>query len=310
VDLVVNIATSGRPDLLKRTLESLSACQLPPNYRETVVVENGPRSSADAVVSAVRPDLRARYMYVSTGNKSASLNAALSTLDDCLIFLTDDDVKFAPQALSAYADAAKSAGRGHFFGGPTSADYDVPPPKWLLDYLPWSAKGWESSGSSDMSGPDTGQMRYLGFNWAAFAADLRDAGGFNPNFGPGSPSGSTGQETEMQVRLVKKGLKTVYVPEARVWHYVPVDRCSPQWVISRSYRHGLQEGLMSPREHAGFWIFPPWWAARNYLKSIARDWRWSLARRPDKRFNAKNRRSFDCGLMVGLARNVAKRGSK
>ncbi len=41
MDIVINIATSGRSDLLKRTLNSLAGCQLPAGYAETVVVENG-----------------------------------------------------------------------------------------------------------------------------------------------------------------------------------------------------------------------------------------------------------------------------
>ena len=60
-DFVVNIATSGRPELLRRTLESLKECEEPVGYRETVVVENGPRGGAEAVVRAARSWLNVRY---------------------------------------------------------------------------------------------------------------------------------------------------------------------------------------------------------------------------------------------------------
>ena len=65
---------------------------------------------------------------------------------------------------------------------------------------------------------------YLGCNWAAFTGDLRAAGGFDANFGPGSPTGATGQEAEMQERLLARGVRQVDVPDALVWHYVPEER--------------------------------------------------------------------------------------
>ena len=54
--VTVLIPTHGRPTLLGRTLASLGACRLPAAYAETVVVENGSRAGAEAVVAeAARP---------------------------------------------------------------------------------------------------------------------------------------------------------------------------------------------------------------------------------------------------------------
>ena len=51
---------------------------------------------------------------------------------------------------------------------------------------------------------------FLGANWAAFARDLKEVGGFDPWFGPGSATGSTGQEQTMQRRLLGAGLHGRY----------------------------------------------------------------------------------------------------
>ena len=117
--LVVIIATSGRPDLLTRTLESLGKCTLPPGFAETIVVENGPASGAKQVVESGPPVLNLRYLYLAHGNKSAALNAALETLGDCLIVFTDDDVRVNAAVLTAYAEAADGAVRDIFSAGPS-----------------------------------------------------------------------------------------------------------------------------------------------------------------------------------------------
>ncbi len=199
MDLIVNIATTGRPDLLRRTLQSLAKCHLPVNYKETVVIENGPRCGAEDVVQAAHPLLNVRYMYAPQANKSAALNAALATARNCLIFYTDDDVTLDPGILQSYSDAAEKADAGKYFGGPADVEYESPPPLWLRPYLPRSAAGWQWAGDPNcVDVPD-----FLGFNWAAFATDLRAAGGFDANRGPGAPSGSTGQESDMLRRLLR-----------------------------------------------------------------------------------------------------------
>jgi GT2 family glycosyltransferase len=297
LDVVINIATSGRPDLLARTLKSLSACELPAGYRETVVVENGPRCGAEEVVRNAPPILNARYMYTSRANKSAAMNGVLKTLGDCLIIYLDDDVRLAPRTILAYTETAQREGPENFYGGPLNIDYDSPPPQWLKEYMPKSATGWELSGREQR----VSSAVFLGGNWAAFSQTLRSAGGFSLDRGPGSRVGCTGEETEMQRLLLSKGLSGIYVPAARVWHYVPSDRCTPEWTLQRNFLNGMQEGARAAGHGRPLGI-PPWWIVSRYFKGIVRSTTWSLSRDPKLRFRAKNRRSYDRGLICGVWR--------
>ena len=99
---------------------------------------------------------------------------------------------------------------------------------------------------------------FLGANWAAFASDLKEVGGFDPWFGPGSATGSTGQEQAMQRRLLGAGLHGRYVPHAEVWHWNPKDRCSPRWALHRAYRNGVKYGLQArlPADTVRVWGYP------------------------------------------------------
>lgn len=230
--LTVLIPTHGRPTLLERTLDSLAQCLLPGNYVELVVIENGSRAGAKELVRSLPDRLNARYMHRSRGNKSYALNEALESIDDGLVVFFDDDVEIQSGTLDAYADAAMEHGRGHFFGGTVQVNREKEPPTWVEPSLPDSARGYVADGSRE-------GKYYLGFNWAAYSRDLKRLGGFDPQFGPGAPTGATGQETEMQERLRVAGIAPVDVPGAVVSHYVPKENCTVRWMLSRKYRAGL-----------------------------------------------------------------------
>ncbi len=291
--LSVAIATAGRPDLLRRTLQSLAACTKPAGYFETVVVENGTRGQAEQVVAEFRSSLNARYLYVARANKSAALNAALESGNFGLVFFTDDDVWVESETLAAYERAAREIAGGCFFGGATVAEYEAPPPEWLVNYLPRSAREWHWQGpGNEVTGPG-----FLGFNWAAFASDLRAAGGFDVSRGPGTES--TGQETDMQRRLLASGLKGIYVGEAVVRHFVSARQCSPQWVIERKYRHGIEMGRLSAANRPAIFGYPLW-IVRRWCKGVALGGLAAVAGTPRTRLEARIKQSYNRGMVEGL----------
>lgn len=240
--MTILIATAGaRPDLLRRTLESLAACDAPRNLQRTVIIENGPTPRCAKIVET----FGATYLHEPVGNKSAALNIAMRDITDGLVFFSDDDVTLAPRTLTGYERAAAEQGDGYYFGGPVEPDYlGEPPPPWLVRFLPASARGWRAP----RGGVIDGVSPFLGFNWAAWARDIHAAGGFDPSRGPGAASGATGQESDMQRRLTARGLKPFYVPEALVHHAVPPQRCSPRWMLRRAYRTGVSGGIVAAQQ--------------------------------------------------------------
>jgi len=233
--IVVVIATCGRERLLERTLASLTQCRIPEGFEGTIVVENGSSSGAGEVVRQAASALKARYLFEPKGNKSRALNVALRHAGHALLVFLDDDVRVDVALLDSYATAASAAGRGHFFGGPVAPEYEETPPAWLLKFLPPSARGYESL--------STTRNWFLGFNWAAYGDDLKRVGGFDERLGPGGISGGIGDETELQMRLRAVGLTARYVPGALVHHWIPRDRCSPEWALRREYSHGVLTAL-------------------------------------------------------------------
>ena len=230
------IPTHGRPDLLHQTLSSITSCELPDTYHKLIVVENGSRLGAEDLVSALPNRLRAEYMHLEWGNKSNALNKALEQLENDLVFFTDDDVRLHHEVLLAYEKAAAGYQNNVFLGGPVKVDREEEPPKWMEPLLPFSARGYDLKNERMHSG-------YLGFNWAAFAQDIKQLGGFDPRYGPGSTTGASGQETDMQRRMRNAGFAEVDVLDALVWHKVPASRCNEEWLQQRFFKVGLSKAV-------------------------------------------------------------------
>ena len=294
--LHVVIATRGRARLLERTLRSLEKCEPASSFGGTLVVENGERSGAQDVVRRAASPLQARYVFHPEGNKSAALNAALEELQDGLVVFLDDDVRVGEGLLRAYAAAASGVTRGIFFGGPVHVEYEVQPAPWLLPYLPPSARGW----SRDPTTTVITSSSFIGVNWAAFGTDLKAVGGFDPWFGPGSATGSTGQETAMQRRLLGAGLHGRYVPDAEVWHWIAQDRCSPRWALHRAYREGIRHGLQTqlPDDTARVWGYPRYGIRRAAEQTVLAILR-SVNLRHEARFKAQREWLMALGFLKG-----------
>jgi len=295
--LSVLIATAGdRLDLLERTLASLAECRKPSIYRETVVIENGTRHGVDKVVEKFADSLGARYLFDPLPNKSNALNTALQGMGIALILMLDDDVRLQPDMLIKYAEAAQGSDGGVFYGGPMAIDYEVDPPAWLLAHLPLSARGWQLP-----EGKDLGDRCFLGANWAAFADDLRQSGGFDLSRGPGAPW--PGQETEMQQRMRRLGVVARYVPDALVWHYVTADRSTPQWALQRHYHRCRGKAATMTDGLAGRFKLRLRIAARRLLAmaySVT-----AIGGSPNMAFQAQLRRSMAQGSRDGLKQRHA-----
>jgi glycosyltransferase involved in cell wall biosynthesis len=249
--LSVLIAAAGKPALLARTLRSLASTAKPACYRGVIVVENGPRCGIEAVVRDFARQHRAYHLYIAEGNKSHALNCSLARLSDGLVFMTDDDVRFDPHVLTAYAAASADKTSGEFYGGPVLIDAEHGlPPEWLRRFYPLTiADPWRLPYDERTATPG---QNFMGTNWAAFVSDLHAVGGFDTRLGPGAATNAAGQETEAQRRLVARSVRPIYLPDAIAWHYLHREFLEPEWILRRTYRHALEWGLRRSRNKKSF----------------------------------------------------------
>lgn len=238
-EIYVLIVTSGNSALLSRTLQSIADSDLPENFAGVVVVDEKSSPQARHACESAQDRIAVRYEASSLGSKSESLNQSLTSIPtNALVVFSDDDIRFSPQTLKAYAVAAREARSGTFFGGPFVCDYESTPPRSVIPLLPVAVVGWTPQSHAF----DPYRDSFLGFNWAAYSGDVQRLGGFDPALGPGSPTGAIGQDINMQRRMREAGMRAQFVEDALVHHYVPASRCSPEWAYQRARRNGLQYG--------------------------------------------------------------------
>ncbi len=231
----------GRADVVRQTLEGLAHCEQPDSFQGLILVENGPPCGMSDVVAEFQTQLRIEHITIDSPQKTLALNHALRRIGTGWALFIDDDVRVKPDWIAVYADAIAREPQGYYFGGPTSVDYEQRPPDWLIPFFPLSARGLEFSDNQLVIKHPT---CFLGFNWAARVSTLLELGGFPSQFGPGTPLGG-GDESLMQMQLSQMGQIGRIIPEALVWHQIPVDRCTPEWTLKRFYGGGQATGILA-----------------------------------------------------------------
>lgn len=237
---IVILATCGG-QRLDRTLASLAKCQQPKDFRGVHVIENGTKSPhVEDLVVSYSQSLLATYQFVSDSNKSNALNTALEGLsENHFVFFTDDDVLFETEVLLAYQNAQEHHTTNTVFGGRVVADPEIPIPAELIPFLPSSHSGYPGANMKF----DPKKHLFIGNNWAAYSDDIKQLGGFNPLFGPGSPIGSSGQESDMLMRMRDANYKLEFVSDAVVKHWVEKERLSREFTELRKFKVGIFSGV-------------------------------------------------------------------
>jgi hypothetical protein len=180
-------------------------------------------------------------------------------------------------------------------------DYEKPVPEWMLPVMPHCARGW----SMGEERARVERPEFLGCNWAAFAGDMKREGGFDPERGPGGSAGSTGQESDMQRRLLQRGVPGIYLPRAMVWHHVTAAHVSWRWLLKRWYRMGVYLGLdMDNPPGRAVFGFPAWALQRMARKEIPETWR--DLRQGDRAMRARAvvHFAYKLGVLSALRRRV------
>lgn len=237
---VLLIATDCYKQALVTTLRELSSIE----ELDIVVVINGAQC-AGIERQYVAQVQHATVQYISTiqRGKSHALNTYIKTIQEENVFLifTDDDIVINPRNIMRYIETVEANGKGYFYGGGVDVKRNQAIDPALLALYPASIRGVSEEELISRS-------NFLGCNWGAFASDIIAARFFNPFFGPGSITGSVGQESEMMHKLSALGIKRFPIANCRVVHYAPAAFEEQKWLYKRRFREGLQYGLMNKKK--------------------------------------------------------------
>jgi glycosyltransferase involved in cell wall biosynthesis len=260
---------------------------------EIVVANNALDSRTDEMVRdfGIASNVPVRCISSPPGVLHEARHAGAQVAEGGILVFTDDDATFDPGWLEGYCDAFAEHPEMAAAGGPVRPVWEVPPPLWLVDLMSdtetWGAKLFGPL-SLIMDKHEEFCLGPKGFFWGVNMAIRRDVlfevGGFNPEaFGETwLGDGESGLKRKLDARAMPVG----YVPEAIVFHHIPSQRMTPEYICRRMANEGACR--MYQRYHTGI---PGKWRLLADAYQIIRDngYEWIDAR---KRKRKTDRRSI------------------
>jgi glycosyltransferase involved in cell wall biosynthesis len=286
--LTVLLATRNGERTLPAVLESHCRLASPAGGWKFVIVDNGSTDQTRDVVATFTERLPLTYLYEPSSGKNAALNTGIAAISGDLVVFTDDDTWPRPDWLLRMRTLADSRPEFAIFGGAVVPRWEVPPPDWILSWVPLGP-AYTISDPSLVEGPITvGQI--FGPNMAVRAHIFRAGYRFDPSMGPRGPRYPMGGETELVKRLSEAGFRAWYCPHAVVEHFVCREHLDRPWILARAMRFGRgQHRLGAGHQPIGtrMWLGVPRWYVRAFLESVLAMGRARLAGDPENAFRAR-----------------------
>ena len=240
---------------------------------EVLIVDNAASKQVEQQVRAHSDGLTLEYIAEPRLGLHFARHAGAKHASGEILVFTDDDATFDPNWIRAYADAFQAHPDMVAAGGPVRPVWDAPRPAWLVEYM----GDKKTFGIFSLMEPYSDfRLANDGFFWGVNMAIRRQAlfevGGFNPEsfgdiwLGDG--------ESGLNDKLWQRGWLVGYVPEAVVFHHIPVSRMTPRYFRQRMANQGASD--IYARYHLGIPSCKK--LANNAVKSVIENFRvWSLA---------------------------------
>ena len=251
--VTVVVPTCDRPELLRRSLETLLS-QDYPDY-EILIVDNAPRrpATAELVAGYAASKVRIRYATEPRRGVAHARNRGLAEARGELVAFADDDVLVDRGWLAALVAGFADERVTGVTGLVMACELETPAQIWIEQYggfgKGFARRRFDRAGfeTQQAGGPDrvevapgslypyTPGLFGSGANMAFRTDVLRRLGGFDPLLGSrGLVRG--GEDIDALLRLVLDGGAIVYEPAAIVWHR---HRRETRALRQTMYRYGV-----------------------------------------------------------------------
>ena len=228
--VVVCAHDEKRWEVLQLTLDSLAAQSRPPDETILVIDHNKP------LFERARTELAGVIVVENTDHRGlgGARNSGIEHATGSIVAFIDDDARasagWVERLLRPYADQAVAG-----VGGGIEPDWQPERPAWFPPEFDWVV------GCSYIGMPQSVQTvrNLIGCNMSYRRDVLESLGRFRLGYGC--------DETELCIRLTQRWpeRRLVYVPEAKVFHRVGVERAAFGRFLSRCYFEGGSKAVVS-----------------------------------------------------------------
>lgn len=249
MQLDIILPTYNRQELLKRTLDSLLAADIPPGLDVRVtVVDNNSKDETPKVVEDYQSRFAGRlnYLFEGRAGKSFALNSGIASTSGELVGMIDDDEEV-DRTWFVRTHAAFSDKDIDFIGGPYVPRWGSERPEWLpTDYL--GVIGWVDGGDTVRPYGAEFPGILMGGNAIIRRSTLARVGVYSTSLGPIGKLLLRGEDDDMYHRLLAAGARGFYLPDLIIHHYVPAERLTKRYFRRWCLWRGVGMGLLD-RQH-------------------------------------------------------------
>lgn len=240
--LDVVVPTYNRSWLLRRTIASMLKAPVPEGLDVTIlIVDNNSKDDTEQVVRSIPQPSDRRLVYVKETNQglSHSRNGGIRAGSGDIIGFIDDDEEIDENWYKVVArEFANEA--TEYIGGACLANWAAPPPAWLppgyhsvigvVDPKPRAPFDENFSGN------------LMGGNAAVRRSVFERVGTYSTKLGRSGKGLLSDEDAEFYRRLLKAGIRGMYVPDLVMYHYIPPDRLTRKYHRRWCYWRGVSQG--------------------------------------------------------------------
>jgi len=233
------ICTYNRGQILADTLVSYAKLKRPLETDiELLIIDNNSNDqTSDIVHQFMQEHSETHYILEPKLGLSYARNRGITEAKGDFIAFVDDDVFFSQQWLVQLEKTFRNPSVD-CFGGKSIPVFNNGEPMWLTESIKLI---YGSTNSGELEKEMIYPEHPFGLNMAFKKGVFSKVGNFNPRLGRVGGSLLSNEEADLFFRIDKAGLKTVYNPKAQLYHRIPDDRATPEWVLDRFYWQGISE---------------------------------------------------------------------
>ena len=243
--LDVIIPTYNRHEMLRRTLNSLLAAEVPHglDVRVTVVDNNSTDQTRQTVEDYTkRFGGRLDYVFESRQGRSSALNAGIKATEGDLVGMIDDDEEVDGRWFECVLKAFSDEGVD-FIGGRCLPRWGAEHPAWLPRDYP-GVIGWIDSGDEVLPFDENYPGILMGGNAVLRRSTLERVGLYATTLSRNSKRLLAGEDEDMYRRLLGSGARGLYLPDLIIHHYVPPERLTKRYFRRWCFWNGVSHGLI------------------------------------------------------------------
>lgn len=249
IRLSLIIATYNRARPLLEALESVVAQDAPPALWECVVVNNNSQDDTEARFAdfaARHPDVALRMVREPRQGLSHARNCGIAAARGEYLAIIDDDERINPGFVAAYIRFFDTHPDAVAAGGRIIPEYPAGRPAWMSRYVERPVANPLDLGDRVRLFP-AGRIPGGG-NMALRRTAVERYGGFDPALGRVGGRLIGGEESDLFARLARAGERCWYVPDAVMWHIIPPEKLTDDYLARLAYNVGVSQQLRARRD--------------------------------------------------------------